>query len=340
MGGARLFDQGVSAALLVASTLVAVGTRGVPSASAFARSHVTMLPPVLSKMLPARATSDLRVEHIVRHVSYALSMTLSIVGVDFASWTEELTLFYVAAQCGLYLFSVTHALEYWGVLGARTHFGDTPVLAFLLVSVGMFIACDATQYVFLRSVLFAIPLRVALSTLMLLAHADFASHATTRTEDPAFDKCSHVGVALATLFACLVEAGCGFGAFAFFPIVASLWVMHLEPTLPLTMPTGTDLVSMAMAAIFASAAALGLYHNSAPAAVLGATAVLFFGVVGRYLLGERSYLPTPLLAAYCTWHVLRAWDPVDDAAVEAARAVAWVVVFGGTFGSMYVLTRW
>jgi len=245
--------------------------------------------------------------------------------------------YYIAVQSGLYLFSITHILEYWRLTTSRTHFGDTPVLSFLLLSIGMFLGRGGVEYVYLQSVLLAVPLRVALSTLMLLAHADFANHATTRLEDPAFNKCSQVGTLLSALFLCFVEAECAFAAHAFFSIVAALWVMYLDVTAPPALASVGDLVGMLLALPLAVATAASLYARTWLVMALGVGALFFFGVAGRLLLDGRSYGPTPLLATYWVWNVAHAWDPAADAVAGAGRAAAWAVVFGL---SMWGTSRW
>lgn len=325
------FDNLFALVLLAAPSLVALGTRGVPSPTAFLMSHATFLPAVLARVVPSRLVSDLRLEHIVRHTAYACSASFAVFGVHLASWNDGVMAYYIAVQCSLYIFALTHVLEYLHLIDARTHFGDTPVLSFLLLATGMFLTQNGTEYVFLHSVLLAVPLRVAMSTLMLLAHAEFAHHSTTRTEHPAFLKSSHVGVALASLFACLVEADCQFSTFAFLPIFASLWAMCLDPTSPMRRPPLEDLLGLALGAALASAVAFWFYERVAHVAVLGVAAVFLFGVVGRYLFDRGAYVPTTLLASYCTAQVAQAWDPADVVPVALARAAAWAVVFGTAF---------
>lgn len=330
----------LTAIFTITPSLVASATHGAPTALALARSHAMYLPPLLVLLLPSRFVSDLRVEHILRHASYAMAASVSAVGVELSSWNANLTLFYIAMQCGLYMFSVTHWLEYKGLATSRTHYGDTPVLSLLLLSMGIFIGRGGVEYVFLKTVLFAIPLRVALSTLMLLAHADFASHSTTRLEDPAFYKCSSVGVMLSCLFLSFVEAECPFGLYTALPIFAAAWVMYLDVSAPPRIPTAVEIASLLLTQPLVLATAVLFYEKAMLVMALGALAVVLFGFFGLYMLSERSYVPTALLGAFWVMSISHAWDPTPDVIFGIARGAAWVITFAASSWTMNRLAQY
>ena len=311
-----------------APTAIALLTIGLPTPIALVRSHLIFLPPAIGHFAAGKVKSY-EVEHIIRHLSYAISASVSIWGVDFDSVTYEFLVLYVFSQIGLYLFTLTHILEYFALATTRTHFGDTPALAFLLFTYGMFLGVtqDTLVYVFMRSVLVSIPMRVALVTLMLLAHTQFAQHATTRKDQPSFPACSNCGMMLASLHMCLLEANCQFESLALFPILAAQFVMRLEVQ-NLGSFKRKDMVCMLAASLLAFFISRVLYEEqSNRVALLGAGASFYFGASGRALLGERMYAAPILFASYFVFAIAHAWDSEQSIQKSACRLSAWLSLF-------------
>lgn len=331
----ELFVFAVSLALPIVTR---IGTVGLPTIFAFLRSQLLFVPPALNALLYNRF-KNYQTEHIWRHASYALSSSLTIFGVDFdrVEHSHTIAVYYIASQLGLFLFVATHVLEYKGVSSLRTHYGDTPALSFLLLASGMLVQ-DLQDlpdvFVFTRSVLIAVPLRVALSTLFLIAHAEFAQHATTRAEHPAFAKCSRAGMFLASLYLALVEVECTFDAFAFFPVVASTFAMFLDVQTPLASPRWRDVVIPLLAAPVALGTSHVLYgEDFVRVGCLGCTSLLLFSVVGRTFLDDRMHLPSALLSWFAIIFVGEAWSTAGSLAL---RASAWAVVNSAVFWSIWV----
>ena len=318
----------LSLVLGISPTLLACASRGVPPVVSLLRSHAMFAPSLCMLLIPRKMFRDLEVEHMLRHLSYAMSASVSGLGVEPVSWDNDMVTFYIAMQVGLYLFTVTHLLEYFGWTTSHTHFGDTPVLSLLLLSIGIFLGKGGVQYVFLRTVLIAIPLRVALSTMMLLAHADFANHSTTRLEDDAFNKCSFVGVFLASLFLSFVELDCGVAAFCFLPVVTALWVMYLVTSAPLTLPKPAKIAGLVLGAPLVVTTAYLFYDASLLVALVCAPAAFMIQFIGIFVLKERWHVPTTILGAFWITTVANALDPAAQLSTNVVQGMAWTVTLG------------
>lgn len=173
---------------------------------------LSLLP--LSLLLPSgivagMVTSDEVGEHVARHALYASSFLVSATAVRWdvimgaweeEDWAQPFTLYFAVGSVTLWWFVVAHVMENRRLFGyTYTHQGDVVVLPFTLIAITSF-ANDVPDeaYRFSRSIVFAVPIRVAWSTIMLIAYTGFALSRTTTLSNEAYNTVMMIGFVVST----------------------------------------------------------------------------------------------------------------------------------------------
>ena len=336
MVAARLVSSILTVVNLLLPTLSRMAIVGPPSVGDFVLSHLTFLPPLIAVSLHPFIT-DVRIEHILRHLSFGMAVSLSILAVRTDVLDATMWAFLVSVQIGLYTFTVTHILEYVGV-PLRTHYGDPAVLTFLMFFAGWF-ACKLPShaFVFMLTAVISVPVRAAATTIALLSHCDFAQHASTRIEDPSYLAVSTMSNTLTTLFLTLLELEVPMAILVHYAIVTSIMCMMAEYGSMSDVLVREGIALVVMYPIVYVCASFQYGERATLGAILSCVASTYVPVACRLMLKRRMYAPSFLLTVYIVTGILEALDPAADARQLLQRVLMWCMVFAMQLCGIYLL---